>query len=41
MPQPPLKQIDAGGAAALRDELAKTNAMLGVNPLALPATLAG
>jgi len=41
MPQPPLKQIEAGGTAALRDELAKTNAMLGVNPLALPAALAG
>ena len=41
MPQPPLKQIEATGTAALRDELAKINAMLGVNPLALPAALAG
>ena len=40
MPQPPLQQIDARGAAALREELAKTNAMLGANPLPLPATLA-
>ena len=29
MPQPPLKQIDATGAAALREELEKTNRMLG------------
>ena len=40
MPQPPLKQIDATGAAALREELEKTNRMLGQNPLAIPATLA-
>jgi 3-hydroxyacyl-CoA dehydrogenase len=40
MPQPPLKQIDATGAAALREELEKTNRMLGRNPLAIPAILA-
>ncbi|MGZ8489094.1 MAG: 3-hydroxyacyl-CoA dehydrogenase family protein [Candidatus Binatia bacterium] len=40
MPQPPLKLIDATGAAALRDELEKTNRMLGRNPLAIPAILA-
>ncbi|MGZ8464695.1 MAG: 3-hydroxyacyl-CoA dehydrogenase family protein [Candidatus Binatia bacterium] len=40
MPQPPLKLIDATGAAALRDELEKTNRMLGQNPLAIPAILA-
>ena len=40
MPQPPLKQIDATGAAALREELEKTNRMLGLNPLAIPAILA-
>ena len=40
MPQPPLKQIDATGAAALREELEKTNRMLGQNPLAIPAILA-
>ena len=40
MPQPPLKQIDATGAAALREELEKTNRMLGWNPLAIPAILA-
>ena len=40
MPQPPLKQIDATGAATLREELEKTNRMLGLNPLAIPAILA-
>jgi len=40
LPQPPLQQIGATGAAALREDLAKTNAMLGDRPLALPATLA-
>ncbi|MGZ8494664.1 MAG: 3-hydroxyacyl-CoA dehydrogenase family protein, partial [Candidatus Binatia bacterium] len=40
MPQPPLKLIDATGAAALRDELEETNRMLGQNPLAIPAILA-
>ncbi len=40
MPQPPLKLIDATGAAALREELEKTNRMLGRNPLAIPAILA-
>jgi 3-hydroxybutyryl-CoA dehydrogenase len=40
MPQPPLKQIDMSGATALREELEKTNRMLGRNPLAIPAILA-
>ena len=40
MPQPPLKQIDRSGATALREELEKTNRMLGRNPLAIPAILA-
>lgn len=40
MPQPPLKQIDAIGAATLRQELAETNRLLGQRPLALPAILA-
>ena len=40
MPQPPLKQIDMSGVAALREELEKTNRMLGANPLAIPTTLA-
>jgi 3-hydroxyacyl-CoA dehydrogenase len=40
MPQPPLQQIDATGAATLRQELEKTNRMLGQNPLAIPAILA-
>jgi 3-hydroxybutyryl-CoA dehydrogenase len=41
MPQPPLKQIlNATGGAALRQDLAQTNAILGVNPLALPSILA-
>jgi 3-hydroxybutyryl-CoA dehydrogenase len=39
MPQPPLKQIDATGAAVLREELEKTNRMLGQSPLEIPATL--
>jgi len=39
MPQPPLKQIDTTGAAALREELEKTNRMLGQSPLEIPATL--
>lgn len=40
MPQPPLKQIDVTGAAALREELEKTNRMLGQSPLEIPAILA-
>ncbi len=40
MPQPPLQQIDAAGAAALRQELEKTNRMLGRKPLAIPVILA-
>ena len=40
MPQPPLQQIDMSGVAALREELEKTNRMLGENPLAIPTTLA-
>ena len=40
MPQPPLKQIDMSGVAALREELEKTNRMLGANPLDIPTTLA-
>ena len=39
MPQAPLKQIEAMGKATLREDLAKTNAMLGERPLALPETL--
>ncbi len=39
MPQPPLKQIDATGPAALREELEKTNRLLGQSPLAIPAFL--
>lgn len=40
MPQPPLKQIDATGAANLRQELEKTNRLLGQRPLEVPAILA-
>ena len=40
MPQPPLKQLDMSGVAALRDELEKTNRMLGASPLAIPTNLA-
>ncbi|MSP38092.1 MAG: hypothetical protein EXR70_06345 [Deltaproteobacteria bacterium] len=40
MSRPPLKEIDATGAAVLREELEKTNRMLGQNPLAIPAILA-
>jgi len=39
MPQSPLKQIDAMGAAVLRADLDKTNVILGDRPLALPTTL--
>ncbi|MEO6164575.1 MAG: 3-hydroxyacyl-CoA dehydrogenase family protein, partial [Candidatus Binatia bacterium] len=39
MPQPPLKQIDTTGAAVLREELEKTNRMLGQSLLEIPATL--
>ena len=39
MPQPPLKQIDATGAAGLRQEAEKTNRMLGESPLEIPAIL--
>ncbi len=39
MPQPPLKQIDATGAAVLREELEKTNRMLGQSLLEIPASL--
>jgi 3-hydroxyacyl-CoA dehydrogenase len=41
MPEPPLNQIlHATGRAALRQDLAQTNAMLGADPLALPSILA-
>jgi 3-hydroxyacyl-CoA dehydrogenase len=39
MPQPPLKQIDATDAAALCQEVEKTNRMLGESPLEIPAIL--
>jgi 3-hydroxybutyryl-CoA dehydrogenase len=40
MPQPPLKQIDIGGAATLCQKLEKINHRLGGIPLANPAILA-
>ena len=40
MPQPPLKQLDMSGVTALREELEKTNRMLGASPLAIPTNLA-
>ena len=39
MPRPPLKQIDATGAAAVRQELERTNRLLGGTPLVAPAIL--
>ena len=39
MPRPPLKQIDATGAAAVRQELERTNRLLGETPLVAPAIL--
>ena len=40
MPQPPLKEIDTIGAAAVLDDLEKTNQQLGDRPLSAPALLA-
>ena len=39
MPKPPLKEIDAIGAAALLQDLARTNQMLGDKPLTAPNLL--
>jgi len=39
LPQPPLRQIDAMGAAALLEDLDKTNRLLGDRPLAPPRLL--
>lgn len=39
MPRPPLKEIDAIGATALLQDLAKTNQMLGNKPLTAPKLL--
>jgi 3-hydroxyacyl-CoA dehydrogenase len=39
MPRPPLKEIDAIGAAALLQDLAGTNQMLGDKPLTAPSLL--
>jgi 3-hydroxyacyl-CoA dehydrogenase len=41
MPKPPLKEIDATGAAALLQDLAGTNQMLGDKPLPAPNLLTG
>lgn len=41
MPKPPLKEIDAIGAAALLQDLAGTNQMLGDKPLPAPNLLTG
>jgi len=39
MPRPPLREIDAIGTAALLDDLAETNSLLGDRPLPTPALL--
>ena len=39
MPRPPLREIDALGTAALLDDLAEINRLLGGQPLATPALL--
>jgi 3-hydroxyacyl-CoA dehydrogenase len=39
MPRPPLREIDAVGTAALLDDLAETNRLLGDQPLPAPESL--
>lgn len=39
MPRPPLREIDAIGTAAVLDNLAETNSLLGDKPLAIPPSL--